>query len=190
MCLVHSRCSGHVHAHCVQQVCAQLCVGRSCAQHLRAERHRECNLLLLAEKCIILGVTKIVCVIMVSICFRMLHLMIIDRQVERAIEVINKCPSWTLLNIQNDLAQTALHLAILTDQPTIARELLRHGANVDLLDRRGNTPLHVASHLGLMDCVLALTRPVKRREKSDICYHIPFQKIPQASGQLNNDGEQ
>ncbi|XP_046853942.1 B-cell lymphoma 3 protein-like isoform X2 [Xenia sp. Carnegie-2017] len=48
------------------------------------------------------------------------------------------------INIQNDLLQTPLHLAVLTCQPKITDYLLQNGANIDAIDRNGQTALHLA----------------------------------------------
>ncbi|ALC39758.1 cact [Drosophila busckii] len=66
-------------------------------------------------------------------------------------------PHPCLLNIQNDVAQTPLHLAALTAQPTILRMLLLAGAEPTVRDRHGNTPLHLSCISGEKQCVRALT---------------------------------
>ena len=122
------------------------------------------------------------------LCFSMLHLTIVKDRADLASHLIDNCPSWSLLNIQNDLGQTPLHLAVLTKQYGITRKLLVHGATVDLRDKQGNTPLHVACRQGSMDCVLALTRRVQHQETSQVPYDIPFQRIPQPADMQNYEG--
>lgn len=52
------------------------------------------------------------------------------------------------LNIQNDAAQTGLHLAVLADHSKIVRRLLAAGINRTIRDKDGNTALHLACLLG------------------------------------------
>lgn len=59
-----------------------------------------------------------------------LHLACISGFVDVVAALIRMAPHPCLLNIQNDVAQTPLHLAALTVQPTILRMLLLAGAEV------------------------------------------------------------
>lgn len=61
-----------------------------------------------------------------------LHLACISGFVDVVAALIRMAPHPCLLNIQNDVAQTPLHLAALTVQPTILRMLLLAGAEVSL----------------------------------------------------------
>ena len=124
------------------------------------------------------------------VCFRLLHLLIVHGETDRVEQIIESCPSWTLLNIRNELGQTGLHLAVLTNQPLIARKLLIHGAALDIRDRQGNTPLHLACRDGLLDCAVALTRKLKRKETTEVKnYPVPFQQIPQPADLRNYNGK-
>ncbi|XP_038616790.1 NF-kappa-B inhibitor epsilon [Tachyglossus aculeatus] len=60
------------------------------------------------------------------------------------------------LDIQNDLFQTALHLAVHLDQPGTVRALLQKGASRLLQDGRGDTALHVACQHQRLDCARCL----------------------------------
>ena len=122
--------------------------------------------------------------------YSFLHLMIVHEQASHAVKVIDSCPSWSLLNIQNDLGQTALHLAVLTNQPELVRKLLVHGAALDIRDRHGNTPLHLACKQGAEECAIKLTRRVQHHETLRVCYPVPFQRIPQPADLQNYDGEE
>lgn len=44
--------------------------------------------------------------------------------------------------------QTPLHLAVITKQAEVVEDLLKAGANVNLLDRHGNSVLHLAAAEG------------------------------------------
>ncbi|XP_010368078.2 NF-kappa-B inhibitor epsilon [Rhinopithecus roxellana] len=62
-----------------------------------------------------------------------------------------------VLDIQNNLYQTALHLAVHLDQPGAVRALVLKGASRALQDRHGDTALHVAcqrQHLACARCLL------------------------------------
>ncbi|KAK2489428.1 hypothetical protein MC885_013649, partial [Smutsia gigantea] len=62
-----------------------------------------------------------------------------------------------VLDIQNNLYQTALHLAVHLDQPGAVRALVLKGASRELQDRHGDTALHVAcqrQHLACARCLL------------------------------------
>lgn len=62
-----------------------------------------------------------------------------------------------VLDIQNNLYQTALHLAVHLDQPSAVRALVLKGASRELQDRHGDTALHVAcqrQHLACARCLL------------------------------------
>ncbi|KAF3831585.1 hypothetical protein GH733_000397 [Mirounga leonina] len=61
-----------------------------------------------------------------------------------------------VLDIQNNLYQTALHLAVHLDQPGAVRALVLKGASRMLQDRHGDTALHVAcqrQHLACLACL-------------------------------------
>jgi len=54
--------------------------------------------------------------------------------------------------------QTALHLAVLTDQADIVGRLLDCGASSDVLDSRRQTCVHVAILLGTTSCLRQLLK--------------------------------
>lgn len=61
-----------------------------------------------------------------------------------------------VLDIQNNLYQTALHLAVHLDQPDAVRALVLKGASRVLQDRHGDTALHVACQRQHLDCARCL----------------------------------
>ncbi|XP_009870145.1 PREDICTED: nuclear factor NF-kappa-B p100 subunit-like, partial [Apaloderma vittatum] len=80
-----------------------------------------------------------------------LHLAIIHEQtavIKQLIEVIVSIPSQQIINISNNLQQTPLHLAVVTKQPQVVQLLLQARADPTLLDRYGNSPLHLALQAG------------------------------------------
>ncbi|XP_051538140.1 NF-kappa-B inhibitor alpha-like [Myxocyprinus asiaticus] len=90
-----------------------------------------------------------------------LHLALIHEQwgfVQYLLEEIAVDNRWTpYLDIQNDLGQTALHLAVIVDRSECVRALLWSGASAELQERGGNTPLHLAVRELRTECVRELT---------------------------------
>uniref|UniRef100_A0A8B9G430 Nuclear factor kappa B subunit 2 n=1 Tax=Amazona collaria TaxID=241587 RepID=A0A8B9G430_9PSIT len=80
-----------------------------------------------------------------------LHLAIIHEQIaviKQLIEVVVSIPSLDIINISNNLQQTPLHLAVVTRQPQVVQLLLQAHADPTLLDRYGNSLLHLALQTG------------------------------------------
>ncbi|KAG7264806.1 hypothetical protein CRUP_005575 [Coryphaenoides rupestris] len=65
-----------------------------------------------------------------------------------------------VLDIQNNLYQTPLHLATYLSLPSTVQRLVEKGASLELQDRDGNTALHVACQHGWLDCATSMTRGV------------------------------
>ncbi|XP_015281361.1 PREDICTED: B-cell lymphoma 3 protein [Gekko japonicus] len=57
------------------------------------------------------------------------------------------------LDAFNNLRQTPLHLAVITGQPALVKLLLSHGASPMVLDRNGQTALHLACEHGSLRCL-------------------------------------
>ncbi|XP_009462373.1 PREDICTED: NF-kappa-B inhibitor alpha [Nipponia nippon] len=88
-----------------------------------------------------------------------LHLAIIHEEKALSLEVIRQTAGdRAFLNFQNNLSQTPLHLAVITDQPEIAEHLLKAGCDLEIRDFRGNTPLHIACQQGSLRSVSVLTQ--------------------------------
>uniref|UniRef100_A0A8I3W5B7 NF-kappa-B inhibitor alpha n=1 Tax=Callithrix jacchus TaxID=9483 RepID=A0A8I3W5B7_CALJA len=88
-----------------------------------------------------------------------LHLAIIHEEKALTMEVIRQVKGdVAFLNFQNNLQQTPLHLAVITNQPEIAEALLGAGCDPELRDFRGNTPLHLACEQGCLASVGVLTQ--------------------------------
>jgi NF-kappa-B inhibitor alpha len=119
---------------------------------------------------------------------RQLHISIIQGFIEAAFFLVSMVPHPCLLNILNDDAQAALHLAVLTQQPRIVRRLVLAGADLTVRNFRGNTPLHLACISGDIYCVKALTNQFTPAERT---WLEPGQKLPllpQNLEQRNYDG--
>ncbi|XP_047455020.1 B-cell lymphoma 3 protein homolog [Mugil cephalus] len=57
------------------------------------------------------------------------------------------------VDIYNNLRQTPLHLAVITEQTNMVEALLRAGADPAALDRNGQTALHLCCEYGQRDCL-------------------------------------
>uniref|UniRef100_A0ABM5GJX4 Nuclear factor NF-kappa-B p105 subunit n=1 Tax=Pogona vitticeps TaxID=103695 RepID=A0ABM5GJX4_9SAUR len=80
-----------------------------------------------------------------------LHLAIIHLHkelVRNLLDVIADFNTADVLNSRNDLYQTPLHLAAITKQAEVVKDLLRAGADMSLVDRHGNSVLHLAAKQG------------------------------------------
>ncbi|NXA54635.1 NFKB2 factor, partial [Nothocercus julius] len=80
-----------------------------------------------------------------------LHLAIIHEQtavIKQLIEVVVSIPNQQIINVTNNLQQTPLHLAVITKQTQVVQLLLQARADPTLLDRYGNSLLHLALQTG------------------------------------------
>nr|XP_056709266.1 NF-kappa-B inhibitor epsilon [Euleptes europaea] len=85
----------------------------------------------------------------------LLHLAIIHGMHSIALCCIAQLPM-EVLEMQNDLFQTPLHLSVYLQQSDVVQELVLKGVNTALQDRNGNTPLHLACEQQSLDCALLL----------------------------------
>ncbi|XP_074093168.1 NF-kappa-B inhibitor epsilon [Macrotis lagotis] len=76
-----------------------------------------------------------------------------------------------VLDIQNDLFQTALHLAVYLDQPHTVQALVQKGASRTLQDRHGDTALHLACQYQHLDCARYLLEATSDRGRNQ--HHHP-----------------
>ncbi|XP_069772925.1 nuclear factor of kappa light polypeptide gene enhancer in B-cells inhibitor, alpha b [Narcine bancroftii] len=68
------------------------------------------------------------------------------------------------LHRQNHLKQSALHLAVITQQADVLVALLWAGGDLGLRDVNGNLPLHIASEMNLPLCVNIMSRFCTRQD--------------------------
>ncbi|XP_050933959.1 ral GTPase-activating protein subunit alpha-1 isoform X6 [Lates calcarifer] len=88
----------------------------------------------------------------------LLHLAIIHEAKDYIKTMTNESKNTDFLNTQNDLRQTPLHLAVITNQPDVCQHLLVSGCDPTLVDNRGDTPLHIACRLGNLLCFSVITQ--------------------------------
>ena len=103
-----------------------------------------------------------------------LHLAIIHREFNMVLWILQQSlPDLNVLNIKNNLSQTALYLACFIGDHIIVKLLMEAGAKPELRDYHGNTPLHVACHHGNIECVKALCERFSLNSLKDYisCYN-------------------
>jgi len=87
--------------------------------------------------------------------------------------------SASLLDLQNfEFRQTALHLAVITNQPAIVRLLVNCGALPDIRDRQGNTALHLACSRGLTRCITEMMRQFSDEERTQLEQYCHSAGVP------------
>lgn len=94
----------------------------------------------------------------------LLHIACMEGWKQLLFKLIQSTPKPDLLDLRNDLGQTALHVASLCGRFDEARFLLVAGATVDARDRAGCTPLHVACKRGDLRVASDLLSPVTQKE--------------------------
>ncbi|KAI4880877.1 hypothetical protein NFI96_014925 [Prochilodus magdalenae] len=87
-----------------------------------------------------------------------LHLAVIHEAEDYATQIIKQSWNDPFLNWQNNQRQTALHLAVITEQPHVVEMLLKAGCDPCLVDQNGNTALHIACKRGSLACFAVLTQ--------------------------------
>ena len=118
----------------------------------------------------------------------LLHNAIIGEQISMVFALIELYHEFNLLNLQNELFQTPLHLAVLTCLSGVVDKLVQCGADVFMRDQQGNTALHIACRLGNKDIVESIVESVKtnktklhklftvRNSEGLTCLHIAADK--------------
>ncbi|XP_053160593.1 NF-kappa-B inhibitor epsilon [Hemicordylus capensis] len=109
----------------------------------------------------------------------LLHLAIIHCVPSLALGCIAQLPI-EVLELQNDLFQTPLHLSVYLEQSSVVEALVLKGVSTALQDRNGNTPLHLACEQQSLECaqLLLLQEPISAK-------NLEARRIPQAL-QLQN----
>lgn len=121
--------------------------------------------------------------------FSQAHLLLIHGKVNLFLQALFLVQTAAILNIQNNLHQSLLHLAVILHLPQVVRKLVARGADIDIRDKQGNTPLHLACHKADLECVLSLTTPLEPREMKDVPYTYSYRRIPQDQDIMNYEGK-
>lgn len=104
--------------------------------------------------------------------FTQLHIAILH-EIEPAVNtLITLVPDTSLLNIRNFCGQTALHLAVLLDQPSTVKKLINAGADVNLRDNRCNTALHLACLNNNVRCFQAIISAVYPQKEKKLLANL------------------
>jgi len=93
-----------------------------------------------------------------------LHLAIASGFTEVVFALIRMAPHPAYLDIQNNELYAPLHIAVLMNQPNMVRRLVVAGATTGIRDQEGNTPLHLSSKRGYLECAEALLRSISVEE--------------------------
>ncbi|XP_073445344.1 nuclear factor NF-kappa-B p105 subunit isoform X2 [Dendrobates tinctorius] len=96
-----------------------------------------------------------------------LHLSIIHLQsamVKMFLEITSGIICEDITNVRNDLYQTPLHLAVITHQAHIVQDILKAGGDPLMLDRKGNSVLHLACKEGDAETLSILLKHAKITE--------------------------
>lgn len=108
------------------------------------------------------------------------HLAVIHNQpdlLDKLLYIMSKDQALkSVIDEQNCLFQTALHLATHLQQLDSMRKLLISGASIDIIDHKGNTPLHVAARF-------SSTRPLE-----EIAKYVSIQTLLEVSKVRNMEG--
>ncbi|XP_072896074.1 nuclear factor of kappa light polypeptide gene enhancer in B-cells inhibitor, alpha b [Hemitrygon akajei] len=94
-----------------------------------------------------------------------LHLAIIHTAKEVTLQILKNIQDGDrYLHRQNNLKQSAMHLAVITQQTDVLQSLLWAGGDLGLRDISGNTPLHIACEMNLFECVSIINEFCTRRD--------------------------
>lgn len=82
------------------------------------------------------------------------------RFMERIWQIISKFELYDLLRLTNDNGETCLHVAAALEKSNEIKNLLRYGVDINDVNRKGNTPLHVAVAENRIKCIETLFHEV------------------------------
>ncbi|CAD7092513.1 unnamed protein product [Hermetia illucens] len=82
------------------------------------------------------------------------------------LKLIDKFQLNEVLQYQNERKETCLHIVCLFDKPEYIRPLINLGANPNLPDNKGNTPLHIAIEENMTMCANRIIDPQNYTQRS------------------------
>ncbi|XP_034648205.1 NF-kappa-B inhibitor beta [Trachemys scripta elegans] len=85
-----------------------------------------------------------------------LHLAVIHEHEAFLDSILQYMARTEYLDLQNDLGQTALHIAVILGASNFVRKLMAAGAGLCVQERAGHTALHLACREGWRDCAQCL----------------------------------
>uniref|UniRef100_A0A9L0T2L3 NFKB inhibitor beta n=1 Tax=Equus caballus TaxID=9796 RepID=A0A9L0T2L3_HORSE len=96
---------------------------------------------------------------------RALHLAVIHQHEPFLDFLLGFAAGTEYLDLQNDLGQTALHLAAILEEASTVEKLYAAGAGLRVAERGGHTALHLACRVGAHACARVLLQPRPRRPR-------------------------
>lgn len=97
-----------------------------------------------------------------------LHLAVVGFTENKVKDLIKICD----LNAINNMMQTPLHVAVMANRPEMVQLLIEAGASLNVHDRRGNTPLHLACQKGHKEVAVIILTSLARMGASWACQQI------------------
>lgn len=101
-----------------------------------------------------------------------LHLAVIHEHEAFLDSILQRTAGTAYMDLQNDLGQTALHLAVILGLPGFVRKLRAAGAGLGLQERGGHTALHLACREGQPHCAQhllgGLRCPLSEEERAQL----------------------
>ena len=82
------------------------------------------------------------------------------------------CPSNDLLNIQNNLGQTPLHVASYVNLDKVAMCLVHHNANLEIQDRDGKNVFHICAERGHIETLETVIKMAFQTNKTSTAWNL------------------
>ena len=89
-----------------------------------------------------------------------LHLAVVGFTCDKVKDLIKICN----LDAINNMMQTPLHVATIANRPEMVELLVKAGARVDVHDRKGNTPLHLACQKGHLEICAIILNSIRQQD--------------------------
>lgn len=96
-----------------------------------------------------------------------LHLYIAQGEKDKTMQLIEICPQTNLLDIQNNIGQTALHIATYVNFDQVVSKLMHHGAGIEYVDKDGRNVLHLCAERGHVATLEAIVRTACQTQQVD-----------------------
>lgn len=100
-----------------------------------------------------------------------LHLAVVGCSIEKVQDLVKICD----LDAINNMMHTPLHVATMANRPDAIKCLLDQGADIDVHDRQGNTPLHLACQKGFIEIADIILDQLRTHEGSQDLVKIRYQ---------------
>uniref|UniRef100_A0A069DUV5 NF-kappa-B inhibitor protein n=1 Tax=Clytia hemisphaerica TaxID=252671 RepID=A0A069DUV5_9CNID len=101
-----------------------------------------------------------------------LHVYIAKNSPDEAMQLIEMCPDKNLLNIQNYLGQTPLHVASYVNLDKVAMSLVHHDANLEIQDRDGKNVFHICAERGHIETLENVIKMACQTNKTNSAWNL------------------